>query len=186
MKGKELQELRLSLGLSQDEFGKKLGLSKSSICNMEKGERNISIRTINLIKLTFDVDSKKKFNIAEIRKLKGLTRQDLGNLVGLSSVAIGRYENGQREPDKKTIEKIADALNVHPSEIMGWKNDSAEAKNDFIKMICFIQQNLNKNNLFDLIVKENDENVYLCWKGTNDIFATIYVSAIEEIIEKGY
>ena len=66
MKGKELQELRLSLGLSQDEFGKKLGLSKSSICNMEKGERNISIRTINLIKLTFDVDSKKKFNIEEI------------------------------------------------------------------------------------------------------------------------
>lgn len=55
------------------------------------------------------------------------------------------------------------------------------------KVWDWIEDNLNRLNLFDLVLKENDfENVYLCWKGTNDIFATIYVSAIEEIIKKGY
>lgn len=51
----------------------------------------------------------------------------------------------------------------------------------------WIEDNLNKDNLFDLVLKANDsENVYLCWKGTNDIFATIYVSAVKTIILKGW
>lgn len=51
----------------------------------------------------------------------------------------------------------------------------------------WIEDNLNSLNLFDLMLKANDfQNVYLCWKGTNDVFAIVYVSAIEEIIQKGY
>lgn len=51
----------------------------------------------------------------------------------------------------------------------------------------WIEDNLNSLNLFDLVLKANDfQNVYLCWKRTNDVFAIVYVSAIEEIIQKGY
>lgn len=55
------------------------------------------------------------------------------------------------------------------------------------KVWDWIEDNLNGLNLFDLVLKENDfENVYLCWKGTNDVFATVYVSVVEEIIRLGY
>ncbi len=55
------------------------------------------------------------------------------------------------------------------------------------KVWDWIEDNLNSLNLFDLVLKDNDfENVYLCWKGTNDLFATVYVSVVKKIINKGY
>lgn len=51
----------------------------------------------------------------------------------------------------------------------------------------WIEDNLNKDNLFDLVLKPNDfENVYLYWKGTDDLFATVYTSVVDKIISKGY
>lgn len=52
-------------------------------------------------------------NIKRIRKERGLTQDELGNLVNLSGVAIMRYEKGQREPRQDTLIKIAKALGVH-------------------------------------------------------------------------
>ena len=54
------------------------------------------------------------------RKQKKLTQEQLGQLVDLSGVAIMRYEKGQREPNRETIEKIAKVLEVAPSQIYGW------------------------------------------------------------------
>lgn len=54
------------------------------------------------------------------RKKAGLTQEELGQLIGISGVAIMRYEKGQREPSKETIEKIAIKLQVSPNELMGW------------------------------------------------------------------
>lgn len=120
MKSEELKQLRLSLGLTQEEFGEKIGLTKSGISNMENGTRNISVRTENIIKLVFGIDS-------NIRR-----------------------------------------------------------KNHFIKIISYVKHNLDKHDLFDLIMKPKDEeNLYLYWKGTNDLFATVYVSAVEKIIQDG-
>lgn len=58
--------------------------------------------------------------IKSFRKQKKLTQDQLGQLVDLSGVAIMRYEKGQREPNRETIEKIATALEVTPSQIYGW------------------------------------------------------------------
>lgn len=50
----------------------------------------------------------------------------------------------------------------------------------------WIEENLNKDNYFDLVIKPNNfENVYLCWKGTDDLFATINVSKVKRIILEG-
>lgn len=51
-------------------------------------------------------------NIKRIRKERGLTQEELGKMVGLSGVAIMRYEKGQREPKSETLEKIALALGI--------------------------------------------------------------------------
>ena len=49
-------ELRKSLNLTQDEFAKKIGLSRNFIWMIEKGDRTPSDRTISDICRTFGVD----------------------------------------------------------------------------------------------------------------------------------
>lgn len=56
-------------------------------------------------------------NIRLHRKEKGLTQEELGELVGISGVAVMRYEKGQREPKQETLLKISKALGVHLGRI---------------------------------------------------------------------
>lgn len=51
-------------------------------------------------------------NIRYYRKLNKITQSELGKLVGLSGVAIMRYEKEQREPNQEIVTKIANALDV--------------------------------------------------------------------------
>lgn len=44
-----IKELREQLGLSQEEFGVKIGLAKSSVSNIEKGTRAVSERHVKLL-----------------------------------------------------------------------------------------------------------------------------------------
>ena len=50
--------------------------------------------------------------IKEIRKQKGLTQKQLGDLCGMADSAIRRYENGHANPKIETLKKIASALEV--------------------------------------------------------------------------
>ena len=58
-------------------------------------------------------------NMKRIRKERVLTQEELGNKVGISGVAIMRYEKGQREAKLETVEKIASALGVTAFDLMG-------------------------------------------------------------------
>lgn len=58
--------------------------------------------------------------IKEARKSKKLSQAELGNLIGTSGASIMRYEKGQRKPSKEIIEKIAIALDVSPTSLLGW------------------------------------------------------------------
>lgn len=57
-------------------------------------------------------------NIKHHRKENGLTQEELGALIGISGVAIMRYEKGQREPKQETLMKIAKALGVHLRDLV--------------------------------------------------------------------
>ncbi|MHB1497634.1 MAG: helix-turn-helix domain-containing protein [Acidimicrobiales bacterium] len=50
--------------------------------------------------------------IAIGRKVRGLTQAELGGIVGVTQVAINRYESGDREPDDEMVRALADALGV--------------------------------------------------------------------------
>ena len=54
--GKRLKELRKEAGLTQQELGDKLSLTKVSICSYEKGTRMASIETLVDIANLFKVD----------------------------------------------------------------------------------------------------------------------------------
>ena len=57
--------------------------------------------------------------IKKARLERGLTQQELGNLVGVQKSAIAKYENGRVVNIKRsTLQKITKALNIRPSELL--------------------------------------------------------------------
>ena len=81
---------------------------------LSKGERaaraNVMIGGTTKHKDPFDTDEKK---IAELRKQKGLSQQQLAKLMGTSQQAISRIESGEYDGfTLKTLEKIAEATGM--------------------------------------------------------------------------
>lgn len=65
--------------------------------------------------------------IKEIRKKKGLTQKELGDMLGMTASQIGNYENGYRNPKLSTVRKIAEALEVPLSTLaIDWSLFSKE------------------------------------------------------------
>lgn len=58
-------------------------------------------------------------NIRTLRKKKGLTQKQLGELCGMADSAIRFYESDRGNPTHKTLERIAAALNVHVLDLVG-------------------------------------------------------------------
>ena len=57
--------------------------------------------------------------LKEIRISKRLTQKALAELVGVTRVTIARYEIGDRDPKGATLVRIARALGVSTSDILG-------------------------------------------------------------------
>ena len=57
--------------------------------------------------------------IKQARIAKGLTQEELGNLVGLQKSAIAKYENGRVVNIKRsTLQKLAQALDLRGSDLI--------------------------------------------------------------------
>ena len=57
--------------------------------------------------------------IKKARLERGLTQQELGDIVGVQKSAIAKYESGRVVNIKRsTLQKIAKALNIRPSELV--------------------------------------------------------------------
>lgn len=70
--------------------------------------------------------------IKNLRIEKGLTQEELGNLLGLKKAAINKYENGRVENIKRSIiQKMAEIFDVSPAYLMGW--EEIDEKKEFNK-----------------------------------------------------
>ena len=57
--------------------------------------------------------------IRKARIAKGMTQEELGNIVGVQKSAIAKYETGRVVNIKRsTVQKIVSALNIRPSELI--------------------------------------------------------------------
>ncbi len=54
----------------------------------------------------------------QLRTREALTQRDLSERTGLTIAAISRIERNQVEPRLSTVRKLANALDVHPSELI--------------------------------------------------------------------
>lgn len=68
--------------------------------------------------------------IREARLAKGMTQEELGDLLGLQKSAIAKYENGRVINIKRsTLKKISDILGLRPSELIF---EEEQKKNDIL------------------------------------------------------
>ena len=56
--------------------------------------------------------------IADIRQKKGLTQEVMSGLANIGRTHLSAIERGERKPTLETIWRIAQALDMHPSELV--------------------------------------------------------------------
>ena len=59
--------------------------------------------------------------IRKCRTEKGLTQKKLGELCGIADSNIRKYESGNQNPKKETLQKIADALDIPVNRLLAGK-----------------------------------------------------------------
>lgn len=57
--------------------------------------------------------------IREERLKRGLTQEKLGELIGVSKVAISNYERGEAQPKMEKLSKLVEVLKLTPNYILG-------------------------------------------------------------------
>jgi transcriptional regulator with XRE-family HTH domain len=56
--------------------------------------------------------------VRAFRKLKGFTQDELAQRMGVSIAILGAIERGSRKAEARIMQKIADALNIDPAELL--------------------------------------------------------------------
>ena len=108
-----IKELREQLGLSQREFGKRIGRTGAYISQIESGKIKASPETVADIDATFNNDGSED-SIAErlkmARKNRGYTQGELAKAVECNRNTISAAEAGKSKPSSKYIHDIAEKL----------------------------------------------------------------------------
>ena len=73
-----------------------------------------------------------KERVALIRESRGMTRVELGNLIGLSNNMVGKYERGEITPPLEVATQIAEVLDCSLDYLVGLKEENPEKSQDEI------------------------------------------------------
>lgn len=73
-------------------------------------------------------------NIKKVRKKKGLTLKQLGDLLGVDESYVRAYESGRRIPKQKSLEAFAKALDVNADVLRDFELDSFRTMHLLFKM----------------------------------------------------
>jgi transcriptional regulator with XRE-family HTH domain len=141
--GENMRAARLRAGLTQTALASVDGLDRAAISLTEKGKRSPDMRTLLRIahglKVTpaelvdglgsFDMDARRSrarrgspdrfgANLLQARRNSGLSQQVLGASADVDAAAISLYERGQRQPNLRTVLKLARTLQVSPAHLL--------------------------------------------------------------------
>lgn len=141
--GENMRAARRRIGLTQTALAAVDGLDRAAISLTEKGKRSPDMRTLLRIahglKVTaaelvrgvgsFDADVKRVRrrrgapggfgpNLLHARRRQRLSQQVLGASADVDAAAISLYERGQRDPNLRTVLKLARTLRVSPAHLM--------------------------------------------------------------------
>ena len=101
--------------------------------------------------------------IRESRKQAHLTQAELAEMVGVAEITIRQYEAGKRKPSMAQIEKLASALGVLPTTLIGWEE----------AVTSVVEQSISgeplTSRLLPTVVETNDEQLIALIKATSDL-----------------
>jgi transcriptional regulator with XRE-family HTH domain len=69
-------------------------------------------------------------NLKALREQRGLTVRKLGELAGVHYVSVVKMETGKLDPRLSTLQRLAQALNVSVSELIGEKPKAKRGKSN--------------------------------------------------------
>ncbi len=79
--------------------------------------------------------------LKELRKDRGLTQKDLGNILGVGKTTISMYENGNSTPNDEIKLKICDYFNVSLDYLIGKSSVKNYQENPHFNTIDKIAKN---------------------------------------------
>lgn len=94
-------------------------------------------------------------NLKRIREWRDMTKEELGERVGVSGVTIGYWETGRNEPRMGKVEQVANVLNVDIDDLL-FSDDFEEIKAHAINDVSEVKQKA-----IDLIKNLSDADVEL-------------------------
>ena len=74
-------------------------------------------------------------NIKRLRQNKGVTQEQLGDVLGISSQAVSKWENESALPDILILPKLAEYFGISIDELMGYKLNALTYKEQFVKFM---------------------------------------------------
>lgn len=74
-------------------------------------------------------------NIKRLRQNKGITQEQLGEVLGISSQAVSKWENESAFPDIMMLPKLADYFGITIDELMEYKLNALTYKEQFVKFM---------------------------------------------------
>ena len=124
-----LRTARKAKGLTMKELGEKVGVSESAISQYETGKREADFATLLKIGEVLDCsidylireeDSQNRMNrIAELRKERNLSQQELALIIGVTLNAVSSWENENQKPDYDSLKKMAFFFNCSTDYLLG-------------------------------------------------------------------
>lgn len=82
-----------------------------------------------------DLDLTIQQNLIKYRKLKGLTQQELADLIGLSRSAVAGIESGKNKIYGETLARTAKVLDVSLDELAGLTTGASEAEAPSLRLM---------------------------------------------------
>ena len=136
MLGKRINELRRASGMTQEEFGKKLGVIKQTVSSWENdlSEPNhaATVTIAKLFGVTTDylLGAEEGGNtmlgkrINELRKSSGMTQEELGKKLGVVKSTISLWESDSSEPNHAATIALAKLFGVTTDYLLGAEGDA--------------------------------------------------------------
>jgi len=141
--GKRLKELRKALGLSQREFGEKIGRTLRAIQNYEAEQRVPDETTLKLIEILFNVNPEwlrkgkgpmfrdetftkllkgglayeKGKRLRDLRYSLGLSKEEFSKALGIDTFTLEKYEKDRWPIPQELVLKLKEVYNANPEWI---------------------------------------------------------------------
>ncbi len=125
--------------------------------------------------------------IRNVRKEKGMTLQQIADIMGCSPQLISQYENGKRQPKIETLQKIADALNVPLYELKGFDDSIyVDINPERIKQDAKAEELIKRQALGEDITEEERQKISNYIKRTKESFSHLhkFVGGLKNTIEE--